>query len=342
MQIRRAESLRSRNTLGIDASAAAYAEVATRQELDSALDAARSEGLSVLPLGEGSNIVLAGPVPALVLRQLAADTEVVSTRDHDVVLRVSAGHDWHALVASTLERGLYGLENLALIPGTVGAAPIQNIGAYGVEFAQFAVAVHAVETATGKTLELPAQECGFAYRDSIFKGELCERVVITAVDLRLSTRPQPEYSYPALAVEFSARGVPPPQPRNIFDAVVNLRRHRLPDPAQEPNCGSFFKNPIVAPEKAAELVGDYPGLPQYLQADGRIKLAAAWLIERAGWKGERRGPVGIHPGHALVLVNYGGGSGADVLRLADAVVHSVRAKFGVTLEMEPRVYGEAG
>jgi len=341
MQVLRAESLLRHNTLAIDVRAAALAEVDSALAMNEALDYARAEGLGVLPLGQGSNVVFAGDVDALVLCQRGGDVEPLAHVGDTVVLRVGAGHDWHALVERSQERGLYGLENLALIPGTVGAAPIQNIGAYGVELASFVEAVHAVEIASGKAIRLGADECEFAYRDSIFKGELNGQVVITAVDLRLSTRPAPDYRYPALAAELEARGAPLPTPRDVFNAVVAVRRRRLPDPAVEPNAGSFFKNPIVDAAQAASLVGRWPGLPQYLQPDGRIKLAAAWLIERAGWKGRREGAVGVHPGHALVMVNYGGGSGAALLQLAGEVVDSVRAEFGVTLEMEPRVYGRS-
>lgn len=341
MQILEAEPLRPYNTLRLDATARALARVETGSELLDALSWARAEGLPVIPLGEGSNIVLAGSPDALWLRQCSRRVDVLAEEHKRVTLRVDAGHDWHTLVQDTLRRGYYGLENLALIPGTVGAAPIQNIGAYGVEVDQFVSAVHGVELDSGAALSLSAAECGFAYRHSIFKGELRDRVVITAVDLVLHRQPAVDVSYPALADELERRDCDNPWPEDVFDAVVAVRRARLPDPAEEPNAGSFFKNPVVSEAEATALATRWPDLPRYPLDDGRVKLPAAWLIDSAGWKGHERNGVGVHPRHALVLVNRGANSGAALLALADAIVDSVRERFGVLLEMEPRVYGRS-
>ncbi len=340
MQISRSESLKSLNTLALEARAAALTTAASEAEVREALRWAKAEGLPVLALGEGSNIVFAGEVEALLLRQQGLGWEVLSQDEAHVRLRVSAGEDWHNFVREALGEGWYGLENLALIPGTVGAAPIQNIGAYGVEFERFVLAVHAVDSASGESLRLGRDECRFAYRDSIFKGELRDRVIVTAVDIQLSTRPQVHCEYPSLAAELCQRGIARPAPLDVFEAVVAVRSRRLPDPAREPNAGSFFKNPVVPAATATALSGRYPGIPEYPQADGQVKLAAAWLIEQAGWKGFREGPLGIHPEHALVMVNYGGGTGAELLALAGRVVQSVSETFGIALEMEPRVYGQ--
>ena len=339
MQILRAESLRTRNTLCLQSEARALVEVSSADELTDALDWACAEGLPVLPLGTGSNVVLAGDLDALVLIQQERVVQVLEDADERVELRVSAGHDWHALVQHTLDQGFYGLENLALIPGTVGAAPIQNIGAYGVELERFVTSVHARDIASGSALTLSAKECDFGYRDSVFKGELRDKLVITAVDLRLSRKALPDLSYPALRKELEQLGIADPQPEDVFRAVVDVRSRRLPDPQLEPNAGSFFKNPVIGLQQAQALQRDHPQVPTYPQADGRVKVSAAWLIDQAGWKGQCRGGVGVHPGHALVLVNYGSDSGAELLALAAEIADSVEQRFGISLEIEPRVYG---
>ena len=207
------------------------------------------------------------------------------------------------------------------------------------ELDRFVVAVHALETANGRAMTLTAGDCGFGYRDSVFKGELRDQLVITAVDLRLSRRPRPELGYPALRSELEQAGISEPRPEDVFRAVVDVRSRRLPDPAREPNVGSFFKNPVLKAAAVEALRRQHPDLPVYPQSGGRAKIPAAWLIDRAGWKGQRRGGVGVHPGHALVLVNYASDSGAELLALADEIVASVQARFGVVLEPEPRIYG---
>ncbi len=339
MLIHRAEPLKSRNSLSLAARANALATVEDEAELRQALAWARAEGLPVVPLGGGSNVVLAGDLEVLVLCQKSADITPLQQVADTVFLRVSAAHDWHLLVQECLARGWYGLENLALIPGQVGAAPIQNIGAYGVELEHFVRAVHAVDITTDEQLELTAADCRFGYRDSIFKHELRDRVVVTHVDLALSLSPRCQLTYPALQEELEARGIADPVPQDVFDAVVSVRRRRLPDPALEPNAGSFFKNPVLSADHGDALLAAHPDLPCYEQDDGSIKVPAAWLIEQCGWKGQRDGDLGVHPNHALVLVNYGADSGSELLALADRIAESVQARFEVALEIEPRIYG---
>lgn len=339
MQIRHAESLKQLNTLALAASASALATVETGAELQQALDWASAEGLPVLPLGEGSNVVLCGELEALVLYQAGAAMQVVEEQGDRVRLRVQAGHSWHSLVCRSLQRGFYGLENLALIPGQVGAAPIQNIGAYGVELDRFIHAVHGVHISSGDAFSFSRADCDFGYRESVFKKELRDQVVITAVELDLSTAAAPHVEYPALVEEIQRLGGDAGSPGDVFNAVVSVRRRKLPDPATEPNAGSFFKNPVVSAEHAATLSDTCPDLPRYPQANGEVKLAAAWLIERAGWKGLRREGVGVHPDHALVLVNYTADNGSILLHLAADIRRSVEDAFGVSLELEPRVYG---
>ena len=339
MQILRTEPLKNRNTLSLQAYANALAIVDSDQQLAQALDWSRAQGLAVLPLGQGSNVVLAGDIDALVISQRSSGLRVIAQDGDEVLLRVAAGHDWHSLVADTLKQKMYGLENLALIPGTVGAAPIQNIGAYGVELERFVRSVQAVDIATGEHLTLTAHECDFAYRDSVFKRELRDRVIITSVDLALSRKPLLEISYPALQSELDDLGVQEPTPADVFAAVVSVRRRRLPDPAQEPNAGSFFKNPVLSAQQAQPLLEQYADMPGFPQAEDEIKIPAAWLIDQLGWKGRMHNGVGVHAGHALVLVNYGSDSGAALLKLATDIVTSVQQRFGITLEIEPRVYG---
>jgi UDP-N-acetylmuramate dehydrogenase len=309
------------------------------RDLPAACEWARQASLKLVPLGQGSNVVLAGDLDALVLRLANRGVDVLEDNDNGVLLRIAAGEDWHQLVRWTLAEGYFGLENLALIPGTAGAAPIQNIGAYGVELQSCLERVHTVDIATGRGLVMSASECRLGYRDSIFKGSLRDQVVITAIELRLSRSARVNLGYPALAAFFRARQSQDVSPAEVFEAVVSIRRARLPDPSRLPNVGSFFKNPLVSQADAATLALQYPGLPVFPQANGMAKLAAAWLIERCGWKGYREGDVGVHPEHALVLVNYGEARGDQLLALAGRIVASVREAFGLELAVEPRVYG---
>lgn len=330
--------LQRRNTLRLRSEAAALSVIDSLSDLDRALAEARQNQLAVLPLGEGSNVVLAEKLHAQVLLLHLRGCRWLNQQG---LLRVAAGESWHALVAWAVACGWRGLENLALIPGTVGAAPVQNIGAYGRELAPFVNAVHAVRIADGERLTLSRAACRFGYRDSIFKHELRDRVVITAVDLQLSRELPLEVSYPGLRERLAGK-IDSITPQAVFDAVVALRRDKLPDPEREPNAGSFFKNPVVALEQAEALKATCPGLPVFDAGAGWRKLAAGWLIEQAGWKGMEREGIAVHPRHALVLVNRGGNSAARVLALAGAIADSVRARFGVELEIEPRCYGDGG
>ncbi|MFA5493361.1 MAG: UDP-N-acetylmuramate dehydrogenase [Porticoccaceae bacterium] len=330
-------SLRDCNTLALPAVAEYLCTVTTGDELDAARRFARSRRLPVTILGGGSNVVLAGDIGGLVVRNGLPGIQGVAQQGGEVVVRVGAGENWHRLVRHCLDQGWFGLENLALIPGSAGAAPIQNIGAYGVELAQRFVSLEALVLDSGEVVELDRDDCRFGYRDSIFKGELRGRAVITAVTLALSTAASPCLEYPELrdAVAHLAA----PTPRDVCEAVCALRRHKLPDPAERPNAGSFFKNPVIAAADAEALRCSYPDLPGYPQADGRVKLPAAWLIDRAGWKGRRRGPVGVHDRQALVLVHFGGGRGEQLLQLAADIAADIHDRFGVALEFEPAVLG---
>lgn len=339
MDIQRGEALRRYNTLALQASAEAFVSVRNDSELLAALAWARAQQLPVIPLGEGSNIVFAGDIRALVLRQEMRGIEILRTTADNVYLRVAAGEGWHQLVRWTVASGYFGLQNLALIPGTAGAAPIQNIGAYGVELRSSLVQVHARRIVDDQAVTLCNTDCEFGYRDSAFKHRLRDQLVITAIDLQLSLHPAVDISYPALASYFMEHPAIEASPHTVFDAVVAIRQRRLPDPTATPNAGSFFKNPVLATADYRELLAKFPALPGFVQADDTVKVPAAWMIDHCGWKGVRRDRLGVHEQHALVLVNYGSDSGQQLLALADEIKASVEHTFGVSLEIEPRVYG---
>jgi UDP-N-acetylmuramate dehydrogenase len=306
----------------------------TAQVLDAAVFAC-AQNLPLLTIGEGSNVVLPAALDACVLQVVDRTVKVLSEDARHSVLRIGAGKPWHELVLESLREQRFGLENLALIPGSVGAAPVQNIGAYGRELSEFVIGVHGVDLQQQQARHLSTTECGFAYRDSVFKQGLRDRFVITAVDLRLYRQPRTNISYPALRDRLPG---PAPTPQEICAAVIALRQERLPDPASHPNAGSFFKNPLVEATQADALAGRYPDLPRHHQSDGRSKLSAAWLIDHCGLRGTACGQVRVSERHALVLETRAGATQADVLALAERVIETVAEEFGVTLEPEPRIY----
>ncbi|MER1968472.1 UDP-N-acetylmuramate dehydrogenase [Castellaniella sp. GW247-6E4] len=326
------QDLQGFNTLGLPARARAlYVEGEADARILSTLADA---GHEVFVLGGGSNVVMCERPRHLVAR---VGLRGIGLRREDReawVIEAAAGEPWHDFVAYCLSQGWPGLENLALIPGTVGAAPVQNIGAYGLELDQRLEGVVAWDIQAARRVELAPEGCGFAYRDSLFKRAGAGRWLILAVRFRLPKVWHPVLDYPDLRTHPALAGGEA-TPGAVFDAVCDIRRRKLPDPALLGNAGSFFKNPVVPAVRAEALRERFPGLPAYGQPDGRVKLAAGWLIEQAGWKGRRLGPVGMHERQALVLVNHGGAAAADVLRLARAVCEDVRARFGVELEREP-------
>jgi UDP-N-acetylmuramate dehydrogenase len=261
--------------------------------------------------------------------------EIMGNDAAHTIVRAQAGENWHAFVQWTLAQGLPGLENLSLIPGSVGAAPIQNIGAYGSEVAEFFHSLTLFDFLTGETRVLSREECRFGYRDSIFKHALRDRAVIIDVSFALPREWQPNLRYAELVTELGTRGVSNPIARDIADAVIAIRRRKLPDPAEIGNAGSFFKNPVVSGDQHALLVARYPQLVSYPQPDGSVKLAAGWLIDQCGWKGKSLGPAGVHEKQALVLVNRGGSTGFQILLLANQIRDDVRQRFGVQLAPEP-------
>lgn len=328
-------SLKSLNTFGVEARAR---RLVTLREPEEA--AALSGLLAIgdgppLVMGGGSNLLFTRDFPGVVILNRLRGVRVVAADEGHVWVRAAAGEDWDGLVRHCLAQGWYGLENLVLIPGTVGAAPVQNIGAYGVELQDVLAELEGWDLEAGAPRRLMAAECGFGYRESVFKGPLRDRFLITAVTLRLSRRPAPVTGYRELQEEL--RGRPAPHPREVMEAVVRLRTRKLPDPRELGNAGSFFKNPVVRRERFEALEARWGPLPAYDLGAAGVKLAAAALIERAGWKGRRRGRCGVHDRQALVLVNLGGASGGEILELAEAVREAVHAAFGVWLEPEPRI-----
>lgn len=316
------------NSFGVAAKAAWFIAVENQEDIEAGLAHARDKGLPVLVLGQGSNVLLLNDYPGLVLHVANRGIERQGNR-----IKIAAGENWHALVRHCVDEGLHGLENLALIPGTVGAAPVQNIGAYGVELADFFVELEAINLQTGELEVLDKQACDFDYRDSVFKRELQNPRLILSVTLELSTEFQPDLSYRGLAEALPSAQ---PTPMQLFDTVCAIRRSKLPDPAELGNAGSFFKNPVVSTGKFEGLRQTLPELPGYPDEEGFIKLPAAWLLERAGWKGKRRGAAGVHQQHALVLVNHGGATGEDLFLLAQEMSASVLTQFGIALEPEVR------
>ncbi len=339
LRILRDVPLRSRNTFGITAQAALLGEVSDAAQLPELLASPEFRDRSPLVIGGGSNLLFVGN-PLDPLLALTGDKVELMREEHDsAILRADAGTSWHALVMQSLALGLSGLENLALIPGSAGAAPIQNIGAYGVEVREFIDCVEVFEPGTGQWHRLDRDSCAFGYRDSVFKQQP-GRFIVAAVEFALPRRFNARLGYAGISVQLQAMGISDPTAIEVAEAVIAIRRSKLPDPALIGNAGSFFKNPVVASAVAESLLADNPAMPVFAAgADARRKLSAAWLIDACGWKGQRHGDAGVSASHALVLVNHGNASGLQLFDLARRIADSVHARFGVALEPEPRVIG---
>lgn len=333
-------SLTARNGFRVAARAELLVDVRDPQGLAELFATPWFRSAPTLVLGEGSNTLIVGDVPGAVITINSRGRSVLDDAGDSVLVRVAAGEHWNDVVHWSLGLGLAGLENLALIPGTAGAAPIQNIGAYGVEISEFVEVVEAWDRDAQRSVRLTRSECAFGYRDSVFKREPA-RWLVSAVELRLARHRAPRIDYPGLPQELATLGAGEhPRPALIAEAVSRLRTRKLPNPELTPNVGSFFRNPVIATRIATELQREAPGVPTFPTADpDRQKVSAAWLIERAGWKGYREGDVGVAAQHALVLVNHGQASGADILALAQRIAASVLDRFGVVLEPEARIVG---
>ena len=335
MKITEQPSLKSLNTFGLESSADRLIEIESEEDVlalpgfDPAFD---------LILGGGSNVVFLSDVPGTVYLNRIHGIETIAESDGLVHLEVGAGEIWHRLVMWSLERGLCGLENLSLIPGSTGAAPIQNIGAYGVELASVLESVTAWDWRFSCWVTLSRDDCRLGYRDSIFKSGEAHRYLVTSLQLTLSRRFEPRIDYHGLReeIERTMRGRKLTA-TGVSNAVIRLRRAKLPDPAKSGNAGSFFKNPVMDADKADELQSRHPGIPCWKQPDGRYKLSAAWMIDSCGLRGLREGGASVSEKHALVLINHGGASGHDISALAVEVQKAVSESFGIRLEPEPRL-----
>lgn len=329
-------ALRGRNTFGLDATAPYWAEFRTAGELRDIMLACRERSLPWYVLGGGSNIILTGNFPGVVIHPAADGI----TLPEPGLVRAEAAVVWDDLVAWTVERGLGGLENLSLIPGHAGAAPVQNIGAYGAEAKDTIETVEYFDTETLEIVRIKGAECAFGYRESIFKGPLKGRAIVIAVEFRLTPEADGEYTYNIGYGDLHDRVMElgGPTLRNIRQAVIAIREAKLPDPAVTGNAGSFFKNPVIPAAQAEELRRQHPDMPGYpCNGGAEVKVPAAWLIDRAGWKGFRSGTVGVHSRQALVLINLGGATAQEILTLARRIICDVERKFGITLTMEVNV-----
>ena len=334
MQIRENVSLKALNTFGLEAKARYFCVLRKLGGVRSIMQwAAQHPDLPVMFLGGGSNLLLVDDFPGLMVHVRLLQREVLGQDQDYVYVRGAAGENWHDFVRWTIEQGFAGLENLSLIPGTVGAAPMQNIGAYGVEAKDCIYEVQVLDWRTGEIREFSQAECQFSYRDSYFKSVEPGRWLIVTVVFRLPHQPQWKMDYAGVREQLEGKTL---NARVISDAIINIRRSKLPDPAEIGTAGSFFKNPVVSPLQWANLQAQYPAIPGWTHGEG-VKLSAGWLIDQCGWRGQRDGDAGTYDKHALVLVNHGNATGQQVWAFAQKIMASVQEKFGVGLEAEPNI-----
>jgi UDP-N-acetylmuramate dehydrogenase len=337
LKVRADVSLKPFNSFGVDVNARLFAEAHSDADVREALAYAAGHDVPLLVIGGGSNLLLTGDIDALVLRMTSQGIRLFSDDGERVVVEAEAGEPWHPFVQHTLAQGWSGLENLSLIPGTVGAAPMQNIGAYGVEIKDVFSGLTALDRYTGELRDFTLDECAFAYRDSLFKQQ-ADRWLILRVRFALSRVAHLHLEYGPVRQRLTEQGIDQATPTDVSRAICSIRSEKLPDPAVLGNAGSFFKNPLVPAAHVAHLKVQYPDLVAYPQPGGQMKIAAGWLIERAGWKGFREGDAGVHKLQALVLVNYGNATGLELLDLARRIQKDIAERFQVDLEMEPNRY----
>ena len=337
LQVQARVSLRPYNSFGVDVQARLFAQAHSDDDVRDALAYATQHEVPLLVIGGGSNLLLTADIQALVLRMATRGIRLLSDNGQQVVIEAEAGEPWHPFVQHTLAQGLSGLENLSLIPGTVGAAPMQNIGAYGVEIKDVFAGLTALDRQTGELRDFSLDECKFAYRDSLFKQEP-GRWLILRVRFNLNRTEHLHLEYGPVRQRLTEQGIDRPTASDVSQAICSIRSEKLPDPAVLGNAGSFFKNPLVPAALVTRLKAEFPDLVAYAQPDGQMKLAAGWLIERAGWKGFREADAGVHKLQALVLVNYGAATGLQLLDLAQRIQKDIWQRFQVELEMEPNRY----
>lgn len=333
MEILRDYNLTKLNTFGISARAKLFAEVKDEAELAELFTLPEFRENHKMFLGGGSNILITRDFDGIVILNKLKGIDILSENESDILIRSMSGEIWHDLVLFAVGRGYWGIENLSFVPGTVGAAPMQNIGAYGAELKNVLENVETIEIETGAKRIFSREECQLGYRDSIFKNSLKGKYFVLAVVLRLSKIEKKNITYKILQDHLEKNNIEVKNSKDISDAVTTIRKSKLPDPAVIGNAGSFFKNVFVPPEKLEELLRQYPDI-KYFTEGGVVKIPAAWLIEQCGWKGKKVGSVGVHDKQALVLVNHGGGTGEDIKKLADQIILSVEEKFGLKLTPE--------
>jgi UDP-N-acetylmuramate dehydrogenase len=333
-------NLLNHNSFAVSCKAEAFCEVADTESLLQALDYANEKQMPVLVLGGGTNVLFSDDYHGLVVHVSLPGISIREQSDDVIQIQLGAGENWHRVVMQSLDKGFYGLENLSLIPGTVGAAPIQNIGAYGVELADVFVCLEALELNSGDLWSFDREDCRFGYRDSVFKHGRPGELIVTSVTLQLSRIAHPRIEYQPLQEELWERGLQEnPSPEQVAAAVMAIRKRKLPDPGILPNCGSFFKNPVISKHVYEKIRASYGTVPAFAvpEEQEKVKVPAAWLLEKTGWKGRREGACGVHTEQAVVLVNYGGATGGELLRLAREMQKTVLDRFGVALEPEVRV-----
>ncbi len=324
--------------MGVQARASFFVEAGSVQDLTQAVEFARKSNLRWMVLGGGSNVLFRSDFDGLIIQNALMGKEI-SEQGDNIQIKVSGGENWHALVLHCVENGWGGIENLSLIPGSVGAAPIQNIGAYGVELQDVFAELEALTIETGEVQVFSKEQCRFGYRDSIFKKGLKGKVIITSVTLALSKSSQVNTSYKALSDHLTRANIAQPSIKDVSDAVIEIRQSKLPDPKEIGNTGSFFKNPVISVYHFDQLKSEYSELPGYPVSERQVKVPAGWLIEKAGWKGKREGDAGVHEKQALVLVNYGKATGEEIWNLATQIQRSVKKQFDIDLTPEVNIIG---
>lgn len=335
IMIRKNIDLQPFNTFGIPANARRFASFDSTEKLHDLLQQKGDDELLIL--GGGSNVLFTKDFDGLVLRNEISGIEIIEENDQFVQLKVGAGEVWHDFVMHCVKNNLGGIENLSLIPGSVGASPMQNIGAYGVEIKDVFVSLEAYHIETGELHIFDKEQCEFGYRESVFKRNLKGQYIITSVTYRLSKQHTINSSYGAIESELEKMGISDPSIKDISDAVIAIRSSKLPDPKEIGNAGSFFKNPVVALSALASIQNNYDNVPNYPAPNNQVKLAAGWLIDQAGWKGKTFEGYGVHKKQALVLVNYGEGTGQQIFDLSEEIIEDIHQRFGITLEREVNI-----
>lgn len=328
-------NLKPFNTFGITVHSDYFATFSAISDLKKLLSELNNRELLIL--GGGSNVLFQGDYSGVILRNEIKGVEIVTETKDEIILKVGAGETWHNFVLHAIQNNWGGIENLSLIPGSIGASPMQNIGAYGVEIKDVFESLEALEIATGEMHTFSHKDCQFGYRESVFKKDLKNKFVITSVSYRLSKNPQLNTSYGAIDEELKLRNITDPTIKDVSDAVIAIRQSKLPDPKEIGNAGSFFKNPVIQTEQYVELQKRYPDIPSYKIDENHVKVPAGWLIDQSGWKGKTFGNYGVHKRQALVLVNYDDAKGNDILELSELIIQDIFDRYGIKLEREVNI-----